>query len=244
MKGLIKIAFTGMLISFLGSLPLATLNVAAMQISVSEGINAAIWFSVGSLIVEMIYVRISLVALTWIRKQKRILKILEFVTLAIVLALAISSFYAAAHPEVHKNIVLSSQLPKFILGAAMCAISPAQFPFWLGWSTVLFTKKILYPRNDHYNSYILGIGVGTFMGNCVFIFGGQLIANKITDNQHIFQWVIGGIFSVTAIIQVIQMLRKRDAVERLEHPEMIELPMEKEIEKIILPEEENKPAEN
>src|SRR6476660_7930525 len=117
MKGLIKIAFTGLLISFLGSLPLATLNVAAMQISVSEGIEAAMWFSIGSLTVEMIYVRISLVALTWIRKQKRILKILEFVTLAIVLALAISSFYAAAHPEVHKNIVLSSQLPKFILGA-------------------------------------------------------------------------------------------------------------------------------
>jgi threonine/homoserine/homoserine lactone efflux protein len=238
LRSLVKIFLTGLLISFLGSLPLATLNVAAMQISVSEGVRAALWFSIGSLIIEMIYVRISLVALSWIRKQKKILKVLEYVTLAIVAALAVSSFYAAMHPEVHKNAILSSSLPKFWLGVVMCAISPAQFPFWLGWSTVLFTRKVLLPRNDNYNSYILGIGVGTFLGNLVFIFGGQLIANKITDNQHIFQWVIGGIFTVTAVIQIIQILRNRDAVERLEHPEINELPLEKEIEKIILDEEE------
>jgi threonine/homoserine/homoserine lactone efflux protein len=240
MKALLKIFVVGMLISFLGSLPLATLNVAAMQISVSDGIREAMWFSIGSLIIEMIYVRISLVALNWIRSQKKVLRILEYVTLAIVLALAISSFYGALHPEIHKNAVLSSSLPKFLLGIFMCAISPAQFPFWLGWSTVLFTKKVLLPRNDHYNIYIFGIGFGTFLGNCLFIFGGQLIANKINDNQDVFQWVIGGIFSVTAIIQVVQILRKKDAVEKLEHPEMIELKMEKEISDILL--DDNDPA--
>ena len=229
-----------MLISFLGSLPLATLNVAAMQISVSDGIEAAMWFSIGSLIIEMVYVRISLVALNWIRSQTRVLKVLEYVTLVIVLALAVSSFYGAMHPEMHRNAVLSSSLPKFWLGVFMCAISPAQFPFWLGWSTVLFTKKVLLPVNHHYNTYIFGIGVGTFFGNCLFILGGQLIANKINDNQDVFQWVIGGIFTVTAIIQVIQMLRRKDAVEKLAHPEKIELPMEKGITDIIL--EENDPC--
>ena len=237
MRPLIKIFFTGLLISFLGSLPLATMNVAAMQISISESVSHAMLFSLGSLIVEMIYVRISLVALWWIRKQKKLFRILEYVTLVIVLALAASSFYAAMNPGEQKNVVLSSTLPKFILGAAMCAVSPGQIPFWLGWSTVLFTKKILLPRKDHYNAYIVGIGVGTFIGNCIFIFGGLLIATKISSNQSIFSWVIGGIFLVTAIIQVWQMVKKKDAVEKLEHPEKNELPLEKEIEKLIDPEE-------
>ena len=244
MRSLLKIFVVGMLISFLGSLPLATLNVATMQISVSDGVEAALWFSIGSLIIEMIYVRISLVALNWIRSQRKILRILEYVTLAIVLALAISSFYGALHPSMHKNAILSSSLPKFWLGVFMCAISPAQFPFWLGWSTMLFTKKVLLPRNDHFNSYIFGIGFGTFLGNCIFIFGGQLIANKINDNQDVFQWVIGGIFAITAIIQVIQIIRKKDAVEKLEHPEKIELAMEKEIKDIILDENDDEPKKN
>ena len=232
MRPLLKIFFTGLLISFLGSLPLATMNVAAMQISISETVTSAMLFSLGSLTVEMIYVRLSLVALNWIRRQKKLFKILEFITLGIVLALAAASFYAALHPGVHKNIVLSSDLPKFILGAAMCAVSPGQIPFWLGWSTVLFTKKILLPRKNHYNAYIAGIGIGTFIGNCIFIFGGLLIATKINANQHILSWIIGGIFLGTAIFQVWLMLRKKDAVEKIEHPDTDTLPMKKEIEKL------------
>lgn len=232
MPPLLKIFFTGLLISFLGSLPLATMNVAAMQISISETVSSAMLFSLGSLTVEMIYVRLSLVALNWIRRQKKLFKILEFITLGIVLALAAASFYAALHPGVHDNVVLSSKLPKFILGAAMCAVSPGQIPFWLGWSTVLFTKKILLPRKDNYNAYIAGIGIGTFIGNCIFIFGGLLIATKITANQHILNWIIGGIFLGTAIFQVWLMLRKKDAVEKIDNPDTDSLPMQKEIEKL------------
>ena len=219
MHPLLKIFFTGMLVSFLGSLPLGTLNIAAMQISVTEGIAAAMFFSVGSLIVEIIYVRISLVAMDWIRKQEKLLKALEWITLIIVLALAASSFYAAMNPSVEKNVVLSSSLPKFLLGFVMSALNPVQIPFWFGWSTVLFTKKVLLPRSDHYNSYILGIGIGTFIGNCVFIFGGLLIAKKINNYQHILNWVIGGIFAITALIQLWRMLTKKDAIHKMEHPE-------------------------
>lgn len=220
-----------MLVSFIGSLPLGTLNIAAMQISVSDGITAAMLFSIGSLLVEIIYVRISLVAMDWIRKQEKVLKALEWVTLVIVLALAVSSFYAALHPGVSKNVVLSSTLPKFILGIVMCAVNPVQIPFWFGWSTVLFTKKVLLPRNDHYNSYIIGIGIGTFIGNCIFIFGGQLIANKINNNQHILNWVIGGIFALTALIQGWKMWRNKGAIHKLEHPEEATSIIEDQIER-------------
>lgn len=221
-----------MLVSFLGSLPLGTLNIAAMQISVSDGVIAAMLFSLGSLLVEIIYVRISLVAMDWIRKQDRILKALEWVTLIIVVALAASSFYAALHPKVEKNIVLDSPLPKFVLGLIMSAVNPVQIPFWFGWSTVLFTKKVLLPRKDHYNSYILGIGIGTFIGNCIFIFGGLLIASKINNNQHILNWVIGGIFAITALLQLWKILKKKDAVHQMEHPEELTHKIEEQMDKI------------
>ena len=227
-----KIFFTGMLVSFIGSLPLGTLNVAAMQISITDGITAAILFSLGSLLVEILYVRLSLVAMDWIRRQERLFKILEWVTLAIILALAVSSFYAALHPETEENVVLSSTLPKFVLGALMCAVNPVQIPFWFGWSTVLFTKKVLLPRNDHYNTYIVGIGIGTFIGNLLFIFGGRLIADKISNNQHVLNWVIGGIFAITALIQIWRMLVKKDVVHQLEHPEEVAQKIEKQYENI------------
>ena len=196
-----RILFIGMLISFLGSLPLGTLNIAAMQISISDGVYQATMFSVGSLVAEVIYVRLSLVAMDWIRKKEFIFKLLEWVTLVIVVALAASSFYAATHPSVKENVVLSTSLPNFILGLVMSAVSPAQIPFWFGWSTVLLSKKILLPINRHYNNYIIGIGLGTLVGNFVFILGGQVAADKLKNNHNIINWVVGSIFLLTAIIQ-------------------------------------------
>ena len=215
MHPLIKIFFTGMLVSFLGSLPLGTLNVAAMQISISDGIVSAMLFSAGSLLVEIVYVRLSLVAMDWVRKQEKLFRLLEYLTLLIVITLAVFSFYAALHPGEKKNIVLSSTLPKFLLGAAMCAVNPVQIPFWFGWSTVLFSKNILKPKNSFYNLYIVGIGLGTLMGNCVFIFGGKYIVEKLNTNQSILNWVIGGIFALTAVIQLIRILWHKDAIDKM-----------------------------
>jgi len=219
MSKLPRIFLTGLFISFLGSLPLGTLNIAAMQIAITDGIQPAILFSLGSLTAEVVYVRLSLMAMDWVRKQQKLFRILEWVTLLIVVALAVSSFYAAIHPKVQKNVILSSTLHRYFLGLIMSALNPVQIPFWFGWSTVLYTKNILLPKASNYNVYIIGIGLGTLLGNGVFIFGGKLIANKLDRNQHILNWIIGGIFALTALIQIWKISRKKDIVHRLEHPE-------------------------
>jgi threonine/homoserine/homoserine lactone efflux protein len=235
MAKLIRILLTGLFISFLGSLPLGSLNIAAMQISISDGMMPALLFSLGSLSAEMVYVRISLVAMDWVRKQKHFFEVLEWVTLLIVAALAVSSFYAAFHPGVKKNVILSSTLHRFWLGLFMSALNPVQIPFWFGWSTVLFSKKILEPKNSHYNVYIVGIGLGTLMGNCVFIFGGKLIGDRLNNNQSLLSLIIGCVFAITALIQAWKMFKKNNTQHQLEHPEEITKPYEDEVENINRP---------
>ncbi len=229
-----------MIVSFLGELPLGTFNVAAMQIAISEGFLTAMIFAMGAMVVEIMYVRISLLAFNWIRKQGRLLRILNYVTLAILLALAASSFYAALQPGEQKSIVLGSKIPKFLLGASMCLVSPAPIPFWLGWSTVLFSKKVLLPRNDHYNAFTVGIALGTFGGSCLYIFGGILIAEKIKHNQHVLHWVIGSIFLATAVFQLWRILKKKDSAEKIIHPDEKLLEIEKEMEEYKKHRHENK----
>jgi len=205
-----------MVISFLGSLPLGTLNIAAMQIGIQESIKDAMYFSIGSLLIEMIYVRISLVGIDWVRKQERIMKIMEWITFGIIAALAVGSFIAATKQGGNaKNVLLNNNMHRLFLGMFLCAINPVQIPFWFGWSAVLFDKKILEPKKGQYNSYIAGIGIGTLLGNCVFIFGGKLIVQKISNSQQYLNWIIGGIFTLTALIQLWKILRHKDAVEKI-----------------------------
>ncbi len=209
MQRRLRIFFTGMLISFLGSLPLGTLNVSAMQIAVADGVRPALYFSFGMLIAEIIYVRISLVAMKWVFSHKSLFRWLEWITIVIVLALAISSFVAAADPQVKNNVLLSGSIHRFWLGLMMSALNPVQIPFWFGWSTVLFTKKVLKHRNSDFNIYIAGIGIGTFLGSLVFIFGGRLIVDSLNANHQAFQLVIGCIFLITAIIMCWKIFHKK-----------------------------------
>jgi threonine/homoserine/homoserine lactone efflux protein len=220
MPKLLRIFFWGLLISFLGSLPLGTLNVAAMQIGIQESIRNAIYFSLGSLLVEMIYVRVSLVGVDWVRKQAKLMKAMEWITLIIIIALATGSFIAAASKSSEaKNIFLQNNMHRFLLGMFMSAINPVQIPFWFGWSTILFSKKILAPVNSQYNIYIVGIGLGTLTGNCVFIFGGKWMVQRIAGSQQYINWAIGSIFAITAIIQAIKMIRHKNAVHKFTHAE-------------------------
>ena len=218
MSKIFRIFLWGLLISFLGSLPLGTLNVAAMQIGIQESIKDALFFSAGSLLVEMVYVRLSLVGIDWVRKQVKLMKAMEWITLGIILALAIGSFMAAAKDGGDaKNVFLQNNMHRFLLGAFMSAINPVQIPFWFGWSTVLFTKKILEPSRLQYNGYIVGIGLGTLLGNAFFIFGGKLLVGAIKNSTQFINWVIGGVFTITALLQLWKMLQNKNAIKKMEN---------------------------
>jgi threonine/homoserine/homoserine lactone efflux protein len=210
--GLAKVFFWGMVISFLGTLPFSTLNVTAMQISSQEGIAEAMYFSLGTLFTEMIYVRILLAGINRILQQKKLFRWMEWITFILILAFAAGSFYAANQQHHAENVLLDNTVNRFLLGMFMSAITFMHFPFWFGWSSILFTKKILRPHPSHYNIYILAVGTGTFLANCIFIYGGVFMSQKLNKNQHLVNLVLGYIFILTAIIQLVKILWNKPPV--------------------------------
>src|SRR5690606_3249724 len=117
---------------------------------------------------------------------------------------------------------------RFLLGMMLCAINPVQIPFWFGWSTVLFSKNILQTEKIQYNLYILGIGTGTIIGHALFILGGSWVVSKISNSTDYINWVIGGFFSITAIVQLIKIIRHKGVEEKISK---IEDELEAEVDK-------------
>ena len=198
--------FWGMLVSFLGSLPLGTMNVTVTQISVQKGISDGFAFAAGSMIIEVIIVRIALVTMKWLAKQHRLFRLLEYITTSVILFLAVGSFIAA-----YKMTGFASSLPvqsvkPFWTGVLLSLTNPLHIPFWLGWSTVLMNKNILLPSSDQYNWYVGGIGIGTMLGFMVFIYAGNYLVLQIQQHQTLLNYIIGTVLLITAIIQVKKMI--------------------------------------
>ena len=207
---LFKVFFWGLIISFLGTLPLGPLNVTAMQLSLQEGVTTAMYFSIGTIVSELIYLRLGVAGLKWIKKQKKIFDWMQWITLALLLALAAGSFYAAAAGSDNLgNFLLKNNINHFLLGMMMGALTVAHIPFWFGWSTILFTKNILRSNSLFYNIYTVAAGLGTFLANLLFIYGGFFIVNTISAKQHTINNILGWVFVVTAIAQFVTIVWRK-----------------------------------
>jgi threonine/homoserine/homoserine lactone efflux protein len=204
-----KAILSGLLISFLGTLPLGTLNLTALQLSAVEGIDPALQFSIGALLVEMCYVRITLVAADWMRKQEKWLLYLDRIGFVLILLLALSNFYLALADSPVEVTSSSVKGSRFLMGMAMSAFNPIQFPFWMGWTIFLFSRKWLESAESIYWAYILAIGIGTFLGNGVFIWGGRLLTGSALDKGPGLNVSIGLAFLVAAALQWKRMRKNK-----------------------------------
>lgn len=110
MFSLVSIFFTGMLISFLGSLPLGSLNVSAMQVAITENIKNAILFSLGVTLVEIMYVRLSLQGIDWIVANQLLFTVLEWMTVLLFIVMGISSLRVAIKKIQQKKIFCSTTI--------------------------------------------------------------------------------------------------------------------------------------
>jgi threonine/homoserine/homoserine lactone efflux protein len=208
MTHLLKIFFWGMIMSFLGSLPLGTLNVTVVNITMKEGIRAALVFSFGSMVAEVTMVRLGLIGMTWVYRHHKIFRFFEWVTILLLLILSIASFVAAI-----KKSGIGSALPPvtqhpFWLGGLLSVTNPLHYIFWFGWSTVLISKNILLARSWDYNWYVAGIGLGTIAGFAVFIYGENYLVNTLKANEDALNWIIGITLFITVFIQLYKTLTK------------------------------------
>lgn len=204
---LCKILFWGLIISFLGSLPLGLLNLFTTYISVSKGTLAGLTFAMGCIVSELIFVRLALLFMNWISQRQKLFKILEWITIAIILALAIFSFNAAIQKTGFTSAMPTNISHPFLSGLLLSALDPMKIPFWFLWSTFLMTNNILIPKPRNYNFYVVGIGLGSLLGFLIFIYGGNYLIGTIKTHQDVINWIIGSILLVTVIIQIYRLNR-------------------------------------
>src|SRR3954465_1268198 len=124
---MIQVFFTAMLISFLGQLPFGNMNLTATQLAVQEGYRKAWFYGLGIVLVEIIYLRLSLTAMDWVVEHKVLFQIMGWLTVSLFLALGILALVVARkQTKEKKGLLLNNKLNRFVLGVSVSVINPAQ----------------------------------------------------------------------------------------------------------------------
>ena len=89
--------FLGLILSFLGQLPLGTMSMTATQIAVQENFRQAWKYSLGVALIELVYLRAVLSGMQWIIGHELLFNIFNWITVVFFLHSACSVL------SLHKN---------------------------------------------------------------------------------------------------------------------------------------------
>ena len=201
---MLKIFVSGVLISFLGTLPLGTLNITAFQIAASQNVNEAVVFAIAVIIVELIVVLITLYGAKKINFSSKLFVFILPLGIFLLTHLAISSFVSAfTHEALESNANLFPMIKSsFALGLLLSVINPMHFPFWMSWNSVLVTRKTLSNKPGIYSSYVTGIGLGSIAGLMIFILAGKIIFQNYQQYSFIISFAMGCLYTFFALFLI------------------------------------------
>jgi threonine/homoserine/homoserine lactone efflux protein len=206
---MIKVFLSALLISFLGQLPFGNMNLTATQLSVQEGFKRAWLYGLGIVLVEMIYLRISLTAMDWVVEHGLIFTIMGWLTVALFLFLGIFSLVVARKQAIEKKgLLLNNKLNRFLLGVSVSAVNPAQIPFWFIWSTNMINSGVLKTSFTDFNLFTGGAAIGSLAGLAVYIYGGKWLIAKMKASNKQLNIFMGIVFILAALLQLYNMLFK------------------------------------
>lgn len=202
--------FSGYVTSLIGTLIPGGLNATAMEITVSKGKKAGLLFGAGAAIVEMVYIRLTLIGIAFFVKHKLLFDILEWVMALLFFAagvyIFVRSFGKVIKKKVKKARKGNGNTHALLLGMALKAINPAQIGFWIFWSTYLISQNLLKPEPVHYTVFVLGLGSATFTGYALYVYFGEYLQTKSFFTQKRFDRVVGIFLCLASLLWVARML--------------------------------------
>ncbi len=198
----------GLILSFLGQIPLGTMSLTATQIAVQENFRDAWKYSIGVALVEMIYLRLVLSGMQWIFLHHLVFSVFNWLTILLFAALGILSLkHARLQEKGEKAFLLRNRMSRFFLGLSMSALNPAQIPFWFIWTGYFIQFGWLKTDFTNFTFFTLGSGFGTLAGLAVYMYGGNWLIIKMKTSHQMMNKITGFIFIIAALTQLYRVIR-------------------------------------
>ncbi len=203
-----KLTYLGFWVSLSGSITPGIITLGILQVGLTRGIFSALLFSLGTILVEVALVCLSLAAISWFFRQKKWLVILNWLTLVMLIAMTFwtGSNLFGPHLGDTNGTIFPSTVSSFSAGIFMRLLTPTFIPFWLGWNAVFFSQGLLTAKYQQAKFYVTGIAIGTLAAHLVFITLSGISHEFLGNMSGVFNWIIFFTLLITLVIHVLRLL--------------------------------------
>jgi threonine/homoserine/homoserine lactone efflux protein len=212
----IKLFITAFSISFIGALPIGTLNTNVANYTLNNNFIGAFEFGLAAIMVEVGLVRIALVLLDKLGHLQKLFRYLSAIFCIAILFLAYKSLEAAFHMRNFDDVLPFVGMQPFYSGLVLSLLNPLHIPFWLGWTAVLKGRKILDSKPRSYNIYILAIGTGTCIAFLLYGIAGNYLMNALKAQHNLINWILGCTLLLTGLVLAYKLIARKVQLKEVE----------------------------
>ena len=205
-----KNILVGLLVSFIGSIPLGYLNIIGFEIYSKFGFKDLIFYLLGVISVEVFVIYFTLIFAKKLVNNMKLMKALDHFAIIFLLILGYS-FYAHSNHTIAKQDDLEKYITysPYLIGLLLNCINFLQFPFWTGWNLYLMNENYIAVDNKLKYYYVAGTVIGTFLGMLAVV----LILNTLSQNttffsKYVMSVIIPLFFIVLAFVQMYKVYKK------------------------------------
>lgn len=202
------IFFVSLIIALVGVVPPGLLNMTAAKISLKEGHNRGIVFSIGVCVIVCFQTCIAAIFARYLSMHQDVVDILQRVALVIFILITIYYFLLAQKqpkPDIEANI--KSKHSRFFQGMLLSALNVFPIPYQAYMTITIASFGWMTFDKISIASYVAGSAMGTFIMLYVYIFFFHKIKNKNFTSQKNMNYIIGSITGIIAIVTLVNIIK-------------------------------------
>jgi threonine/homoserine/homoserine lactone efflux protein len=178
---IIQVFIIGLIISFIGSIPPGTLNLAVLQLGMEHKTKTAIRFATAVAIIEYPYAWIAVVFEDWITSSPVIVDNFQLITALVMLVIGAFSIWSARKPS---ELSVKFNESGFRRGLVLSILNPMAIPFWIAYTAFLKSQEwIDLSTSWRLHSYVLGTSVGVMILLTLFTFLAKKLSGYVKNNR-------------------------------------------------------------
>jgi threonine/homoserine/homoserine lactone efflux protein len=176
----LQVFFTGLVFSFVGSIPPGTLNVTVLQLGLEKKIGVALRFALAVSIIEYPYAWIAVAFEDWLTSSPLIIENFQLITAIVMTVLGVFTIWASRKPSTFSVKFSESG---FRRGIVLSLLNPMAIPYWMG-ATAYFKAQgwVDLSTQGLVHSYVLGTSVGAMLLLTLFIFLANRLSRYVQQN--------------------------------------------------------------
>lgn len=199
----------GLLIALVGVIPPGLLNMTAAKVSLKEGYNRGVMFSIGVCVIVCVQTCIASIFASYLSNHPDVVDILQRV--AFVIFVLITIYYlliAKKQPKPQLEQSIKSKRSRFFQGMLLSSLNVFPIPYQAYMTITLASFGWLTFESISIASYVAGAAMGTFIMLYVYIFFFDKIKDKNFTTQKNMNYIIGTITGVIAIITLVNIIKE------------------------------------